>query len=150
MQDANCKIKKNGFTLLELIIVLFLIALILGLSTILFVNILPSSRLNATAREISATIRHAKHLALINGETQTVTINLDSGSYGIEGIIHKNIPSGITIKVIDSLLGEIRNGEYPIIFSATGGMEGGTIVLSSNKKTIKLELDPVVGSVVIK
>jgi prepilin-type N-terminal cleavage/methylation domain-containing protein len=150
MQDAKYKIKNSGFTLLELIIVLFLIALILGLSTILFVNILPSSRLNATAREMSATIRHAKHLALINGEKQTVTINLDSGSYGMEGIIHKNIPSGITIKVIDPLLGEIRNGQYPIIFSATGGMEGGTIVLFSNKKTIKLELDPVVGSVIIK
>ncbi len=150
MQDAKYKIKNSGFTLLELIIVLFLIALILGLSTILFVNILPSSRLNATAREMSATIRHAKHLALINGEKQTITINLDSGSYGMEGIIHKNIPSGITIKVIDPLLGEIRNGEYTIIFSATGGMEGGTIVLSTNKKTASIQLDPVVGSVVIK
>lgn len=150
MQDAKYKIKNSGFTLLELIIVLFLIALILGLSAILFVNILPSSRLNATAREMSATIRHAKHLALINGEKQTITINLDSGSYGMEGIIHKNIPSGITIKVIDPLLGEIRNGEYTIIFSATGGMEGGTIVLSTNKKTASIQLDPVVGSVVIK
>lgn len=150
MQDAKCKIKNSGFTLLELIMVLFLIALILGLSTILFVNILPSSRLNATAREMSATIRHAKHLALINGEKQTITINLDSRSYRMESIIHKNIPSGITIKVIDPLLGEIRNGEYTIIFSATGGMEGGTIVLSSNKKTASIQLDPVVGSVVIK
>jgi len=150
MQDAKYKIKNSGFTLLELIIVLFLIALILGLSTILFVNILPSSRLNATAREMSATIRHAKHLALINGEKQTITINLDSGSYGMEGIVHKNIPSGITIKVIDPLLGEIRNGEYTIIFSATGGIEGGTIVLSTNKKTASIQLDPVVGSVVIK
>ena len=150
MQDAKYKIKNSGFTLLELIIVLFLIALILGLSTILFVNILPSSRLNATAREMSATIRHAKHLALINGEKQTITINLDSGSYGMEGIVHKNIPSGITIKVIDPLLGEICNGEYTIIFSATGGIEGGTIVLSTNKKTASIQLDPVVGSVVIK
>jgi len=139
-----------GFTLLELIIVLFLIVLILGLSTIFFANTLPSSRLNATAREMSATIRHAKHLALINGEKQTVTINLDSRNYGIEGVAHKNIPSAITIKVIDPLLGEIRNGEYPIIFSGTGGMEGGTIVLSTDKKTVSIELDPVVGSVVIK
>jgi hypothetical protein len=99
---------------------------------------------------MSATIRHAKHLALINGEPQTVTINLDSRNYGIEGIAYKNIPSAITIKVIDPLLGEIRNGKYPIIFSATGGTEGGTIVLSTNKKTASIELDPVVGSVVIR
>jgi prepilin-type N-terminal cleavage/methylation domain-containing protein len=150
MQNAKRKDNNSGFTLLELIIVLFFIALILGLSTIFFANTLPSSRLNATAREMSATIRHAKHLALINGETQTITINLDSRYYGIEGIAHKNIPSGITFKVIDPLLGEIRNGKYHIIFSATGGMEGGTIVLSTNKKTVSIQLDPVVGSVVIK
>jgi prepilin-type N-terminal cleavage/methylation domain-containing protein len=150
MQNAKIKIKNSGFTLLELIIVLFFIALILGLSTVLFSNILPSSRLNATAREMSATIRYAKHLALINGERQTITINLDSRNYGIEGIAHKNIPSAITIKVIDPLSGEVRNGKYSIIFSATGGTEGGTIVLSTNKKSVSIQLDPVVGSVVIK
>jgi hypothetical protein len=29
-------------------------------------------------------------------------------------------------------------------------MEGGTIVLSTEKKTVSIQLDPVVGSVVIK
>lgn len=143
-------LSKSGFTLLELIIVLFLMSLILGLSTIFFANTLPSNRLNATAREMSATIRYARHLALINGEKQTMIINLDSRYYGIEGIARKNIPSGITLKVIDPLLGEIRTGEYPIIFNATGAMEGGTIVLSTEKKTVTIQLDPVVGSVVIK
>jgi prepilin-type N-terminal cleavage/methylation domain-containing protein len=151
MYDARYRMKNNnGFTLLEIIIVLVLMALILGLSTIFFANTLPSSRLNATAREISAAIRHARHLALINGEKQTMTINLDSRYYSIEGIAQKSIPSGITPKVIDPLLGEVRNGDYSIIFHATGAMEGGTIVLSTEKKTVSIQLDPVVGSVVIK
>jgi general secretion pathway protein H len=140
----------HGFTLLELLIVLFLITLMLGLSTIFFANTLPSAKLNATAREISATLRHAKDLALINGQEQTVTIDLDSKYYETEGISHKNIPSSINIKVIDPLLGEIRNGKYPFVFDATGGMEGGTIILSARKKTVRIQLDPVVGSVVIK
>ena len=155
MQKAKSNIVKStipdtGFTLLETIIVLFFMALILGLSTVFFANTLPSSRLNATAREISATIRHARHTALINGEKQTMTINLDSRYYGIEGIAQKSIPSSITLKVIDPLLGEVRKGEYPVVFHATGAMEGGTIVLSSGKKIVSIQLDPVVGSVVIK
>ena len=151
MHDTRYRMKnRNGFTLLEIILVLFLMAFILGLSTIFFANTLPSSRLHATAREISATIRHARHLALINGDKQTMTINLDSRNYGIEGIAHKNIPTGITLKVTDPLLGEIRKGEYLFIFHATGAMEGGTIVLSTEKKTVSIQLDPVVGSVVIK
>jgi len=157
MQNAAAKIKhikskttNHGFTLLELIIVLFFIALILGLSTLFFANTLPSSRLNATAREISATIRHARHLALVNGQKETVIINLDSRYFSLEGIAQKNIPSGITLKVIDPLLGEVHRGEYPIVIESTGAMEGGTIVLSSGKKIESIQLDPVVGSVVIK
>jgi general secretion pathway protein H len=140
----------KGFTLLELIIVLFLITLILGLSTIFFANILPSNRFNATIRNISATIRQARTLSQTLGKEQTITIDLDSKKYGIEGRGVKDIPSDIYIKVIDPLSGEIHSGEYQLVFHTIGGVEGGTIVLWNNKKTVSIRMDPVVGSVVVK
>jgi prepilin-type N-terminal cleavage/methylation domain-containing protein len=140
----------DGFTLLELIIVLFLIALILGLSTIFFANILPSSKFNATIRDITATIRHARSLSEIHGERQTITIDLDSKKYGIEGRGAKDIPPDIYIKVIDPLLGEIYNGKYQLVLNPVGGVESGTIVLWNEKRTVSIQMDPVVGSVVIK
>ncbi len=139
----------GGFTLLELIIVLFLVTLILGLSTMFFANTLPSSKFNATIRDMSATIKHARSLAQIHGERQTVTIDLDSKKYGIEGRGAKDIPSDIYIKVIDTLSGEIHNGKYQIVLNATGG-EGGTIVLWNNKRSVSIQMDPIVGSIVIK
>ena len=142
--------KNNGFTLLELIIVLSLITLILGLSTIFFANILPSSRFNATIRDMSATIKHARSLAQINGERQIITIDLDSRKYGLEGRGTKDIPSDIYIKVIDPLSGEIHKGKYQLILDAMGGVEGGTIVLWNNKRVVSIQMDPIVGSVVIK
>lgn len=141
---------RAGFTLLEVTLVLFLICLILGLSTVFFANTLPSNRLNATAREISATIRYARTLARVNGEKHTLTIDLDSKLYGIEGRGSKNIPDDINIKIIDPLLGEVHNGKYSITFYETGAIEGGTIVLSTKKKTVNIEVDPIVGSVVVK
>jgi general secretion pathway protein H len=142
--------KNNGFTILELIMVLFLITLILGLSTLFFANVLPSSRFNATIRDISATIRYARSLSQIHGENQTITIDLDSKKYGIDGHSAKNIPSDINVKVIDPLLGEIQKGEYQFIFHAFDGIEGGTIVLWDKKRAASIQMDPVVGSVVIK
>ena len=141
---------KSGFTLLELIIVLFLVTLILGFSLIFFANFLPSSRFNATIRDMSATIRYARSLAQIRGERQTVTIDLDSKKYSIEGYGAKDISSDIHIKVIDPLLGEIHNGKYQFVLPAIGGVEGGTIVLWDNKRTMRIQMDPVVGSVVAK
>lgn len=130
--------------------VIFLITLILGLSTVFFANTLLSSRLNGVVREMSATIRHAKSIARTNSETQVVSINLDSMSYGIAGQGDKNIPSGINIRIIDPFSGEVHSGKYSIVFHATGGIEGGTIVLSDNRRSVSIQLDPVVGSVVIK
>lgn len=142
--------QNNGFTLLELIIVLFLIMLILSISTVFFANTMPSNRLNATVREMSAAIKHARSLAQIAGEKQTITIDLDSKYYGIDGRMSKDIPPDITVKVIDPFSGEKLNGKYLIVFHTTGNVEGGKIVLSNNKRTVSIQIDPVVGSVVIK
>ena len=86
------KLSRAGFTLLELIIVIFLITLMVGLSAVFFANTLPSGRFNATVRELASTIRQARHLAQLNGEKQIITIDLDSRSYGIEGRGKKNLP----------------------------------------------------------
>lgn len=141
---------KNGFTLLEIIIVLFLVTLILGLSTVFFAGFLPSAQLNATGREIAATIRHARSLARVNMEYTTVRIDLDNRTYGIEGQRTKDIPRDTRIRVIDPFYGEINRGKYPIVFHPVGGMGGGTIILSGGKKVIRIEMDPIMGAVLIK
>ena len=142
--------RRSGFTLLELVIVLFLITLVLGLSTVFLLNALPAHRFNATVREISAMIRHAKTLALVRGEKQTLIINLESRQYGIDGLISKDLPQGTAIKVVDPIAGEIRTGTYPIYFLPSGGIEGGTIILTRDKTFVSIQPDPIVGSVVIK
>ncbi len=142
--------KDLGFTLLELIIVLFLMTLILGMATLFFANVLPSNRLNATVRSVSATIREARSLARIDGENQVVTIDFDSKKYGIEGRGSRDIPDDIYIKVLDPVAGEVQQGKYQFIFHPSGGIEGGTIVLWNAKKVVTIQPDPVAGSVVIK
>ena len=144
------KLNRSGFTLLELIIVIFLITLMVGLSAVFFANTLPSGRFNATAREMASTIRQAKHLAQLNGEKQVITIDMDSRSYGIEGRGEKKLPSGLHIKVTDPLTGDITNGQYHMTFHSAGSTEGGTVILWNNSKAAQIDVDPVAGAVIIK
>lgn len=141
---------KNGFTLLEIIIVLALITLVLGLSSVFFAGFLPSAKANAAGRELSGLIRHARSLARMNNESRSVVIDLDGRTYGIEGSAVKSFPPEALIKVIDPVAGEIARGRYPIVFSPAGGTSGGTIVLSWGKKVVRIELDPIVGAVLLK
>lgn len=142
--------KNNGFTLLELIIVIFLMTLILGLSLPFFARSLPSNRFNTTVRDIVATIRHARILSQSNNTEQAIFIDLDSKYYGIEGQGSKAISSDVNIKVIDPFSGEIYSGKYWITFRPLGSIDGGTIVLWNEKKTANINLDPIVGAVVAK
>ncbi|HVN96470.1 MAG TPA: prepilin-type N-terminal cleavage/methylation domain-containing protein [Syntrophorhabdaceae bacterium] len=140
----------RAFTLLEIIIVLVLVAVIFGLAALSFTNALPSARLSAAARELSASIRQTKSLAQNRGEQQIFTINLDTRQYGIEGVTARTIPPEISIMVDDPISGEIHSGRYSILFQAGAGVEGGTVVLGYKKRTFLIQIDPVVGAVIVR
>ena len=140
----------SGFTLLELTVVLFLMAFILSLSALFLAGSLPSARLGATGRELSATIRYARSLAQVNGTVQAVLLNLDEKIYGIEGRGVRSIPRDIGIKVVDPLYGDIQTGTYRMLFDAAGGVEAATIDLWSNKRVMRIVTDPIVGTVTLK
>jgi len=122
----------------------------LGLSTVFFANMLPSSRFDAAVREFSTTLRHARSLAMLSGERKTFIIDLDSKKYNIEGYNEKRIPHDIEIKVIDYLAGEVNRGKYNLTINPVGGIEGGAVVLWNKKKTANIEIDPIIGAVVVK
>ncbi len=142
--------RNTGFTLIELIIVMFIATLIFGLSSVLFTNMLPSAKLDSTAKKISATIRHARSLAKISGEIKTITFDMDSKIFGIEDANYEDIPSDINIKIIDPIAGDLTSGKYSLTVNTTGGIEGGMIALWNKKKTIHIKIDPIVGAVVVK
>jgi general secretion pathway protein H len=138
---------KKGFTLLEVLMVLFLITLIIGLSAAVFSNALPSQKLEASAREIMATFRHARSSAISEGKWQTVIINMEARNFGIEGGRTRNIPDSVSLKIVDNINGEITEGAYRFVFSPVGVAEGGTVVLSTGKRVVSVDIDPVLGAV---
>ena len=144
---TRSKTAESGFILLELIIVLFLMAVILGLSAIFFANSLPGYKLNAAVRDISTTIKQARAYAKISNEQQVVTIDLENRQYFLEDHSPKDIPPDIAIKIIDPVAGEITDGKYHIIVHSTGGVEGGTIVLWNARKTLSIQMDPIIGTI---
>ena len=140
--------KTAGFTLIEMLIVLFIITVILGLSGVYFSGSLASVRIDSTGREVLATMRYARSMARINHEKQILTIDLDTKRYGIDGRNSKDIPQEILIRIVDPFYGEITSGKYSMVFPASGATGGGTVLLSNNRKELSILTDPVTGSVI--
>jgi type II secretory pathway pseudopilin PulG len=135
----------GGFTLLELMIVLFLAMFMVGMGIIAMMSRLPAARLDATAREMSALMRQARTLARIHMVKQTLVVDLDARLFGIEGRLSRKIPEEVRLKIDDSLTGNIDKGIYRLDFSPFGSIDGGTIMLTVNQRSISIKPDPVMG-----
>ena len=135
---------------MEMMIVLAIVGIILTLGTAYFARMLPSARLNGSGRELSAMIRYAKMLSRTRPQPVLVLLDLDSRRYGIEGVGLKALPEGIVLKVHDAANGDMQNGIYHVRFHETGVVEGGSITLESGKRRLTIDLDPILGSVVVK
>ncbi|HMK56388.1 MAG TPA: GspH/FimT family pseudopilin [Dissulfurispiraceae bacterium] len=140
-------LSREGFTLLEMMMVIFLIGLILAISVAMLANTLPSQKVDATAREMIATFRLARSAAMTSGQWRVLTLDMDSRQFGLEGGAQRPIPEDVTVEVKDPLYGEIKRGGYRFVFAPSGVSEGGTIVLSAGTKTVDVDVDPIVGAV---
>jgi prepilin-type N-terminal cleavage/methylation domain-containing protein len=138
----------NGFTLIEILLVLFLMVLILSITTIYFANTLPAARLRATAREMSAAIKYAKYLALAKNEKQSFEIDFDSKTYSISGRERKNISPEISITVLDTNSNIVQEGKFSVVFDMRGGTDWKAITLAKGEKKMTIAMDPVLTAII--
>lgn len=134
-QTGNCKpvtryalrvTNKKGFTLLELILVIFIISLTLTLVMPSFWDI-GEGTLKTEARHIGGALRYIYDEAIGKKQTYIFNINLNDESWGFEGSKEKKKVSlkgdvEVTDVMIPSL-GEVSRGEVIIEFGPIGVKE---------------------------
>lgn len=143
--------KNRGFTLIEILVVLVLMALILGVSAALLTNALSGAKHKAAAREIVATLKYAKHLAAAKNEKQIVQFDLDAGNYGIKGRRLSRIPEKTKIAVYESDLNAepVTAGQYSLVCEATGVGQWSRIRLFREDRVINIKADPVMTALIV-
>lgn len=142
--------EEKGFTLMEVMIVMVLVALILGLTTAFFAHSLTSTRSRTTVRDLKNSLRYARGLARTSGVPKVLSIDLDGKKFWITAKKAREIPKDMEISVLDPVSGEVRSGVYRIVFYPTGNTPGTVITLSGRKGSSTIYLDPILGSVAIK
>jgi len=128
---------KSGVTLLELIIVLFIIGLAAGVVTVSLSKMHDKTVIREDMKRIHGVLRLARNTAVM--ERKEVTFNAGEGSVWLEGGTDgKSYPlKGITLKV--------KQG--PIIFYPKGNSTGGLIEMKDSKDRLYyIEVDTVSGN----
>jgi len=149
----------SGFTILEIIIVLFLLVGLLG---IILPRISLDENLSSVGRRMVGTVRSLQSLAMSSQKTVRLYIDMDRGSYWpmiLDGNQEKppidptwatplNLPA--TIRVSDILLsqGKKESGRVDLSFYPTGRIDPMTMHMMDAKNNIlAIAIEPVTGAI---
>ncbi|MBM4146089.1 MAG: prepilin-type N-terminal cleavage/methylation domain-containing protein [Nitrospira sp.] len=141
---------KQGFTLLEIIVVLFIVSLVMAI-------VLPSfagfgeSKLKSEAREMASILRYMNDSAVSRKETFFVKFDLDKNLVSWKG------PDGDKTKKIDDMTGVatqsngmVSKGELIVFFEPFGIQENLSIHMRKGNKGVVITLNHLSGKVKIK
>jgi len=135
----------RGFTLLELLVVLVLMALITGLAVPLIAAGTPGAQLKASARDLLAGLRQAHDRAILTHEDTALSIDVQTRTFRLSGDprVHTLAPKAqIGLFVADTEQG----GEVGIFrFYPDGSSTGGRITLAQDGQTYQIDVDWLTG-----
>jgi len=128
-------IKSRGFSLLELLVVLVIIGLSASLVLPSLTGGLSSLRLKTAAREVSATLRYARSLAVSVGKEQVINMDIEEGKYWLNEDKDNNreLPSDIRFLNVTTQGEEITTGMAGIVFYPMGNSSGSSIFITAGK-----------------
>ena len=155
MQNHHCKIQisfynfKKGFSLLELIVALFIVSLVLAVVFPSFA-VFGENRLKAEAREMASILRYMNDSASSRKETFIIKFDLDKNRVFWKG------PEGEKTKVFEDLTGvttqangTVNKGELTVFFDPLGIKENLSVHMNREKKKVTVTLNHLSGKVKI-
>lgn len=145
---APCTSRMRGFTLLELVVVLFVV--VLGFSVI-GLNLSSGSdttEIKAAARDIVSALRYARGQALMTHKETTVAIDLEGNSYSVSGRDKLyQIPKGIDVTVVTAQTELTGEGLANIRFFPDGSSTGGRVTLEKGQTVWKIDINWLTGQI---
>ncbi|HEY0633946.1 MAG TPA: GspH/FimT family pseudopilin [Gammaproteobacteria bacterium] len=139
----------RGYTLLELLVVLAIMAGLLTLAPPLFSSAASSTELHAATRQMSAALRQARSHAVATRTPVAFILDLERQRYQVEGRSEVSLPAKLELTLITAE-SELRgNGRGAIRFYADGSSSGGSITLSIPRAADTIEVAWLSGRVVV-
>lgn len=145
MKKPYASIRQRGFTLLELIVVIFVIALLAGIVFPSFRG-LSTRQLSSDARRIASLLQYLSDSAMASKETYSVDFDLQRSSISWKGPEGDKTESLKTLAGVDlQSKGMTREGLVTVFFGPAGILEYIEVLLKDNENGIKVTFNPISG-----
>jgi general secretion pathway protein H len=136
----------EGFTLLELLLVLGILALVGVFSMPLVNRPVGDATLTATAQKLANDMRVARAAAIRDNAERTMTIDLARRRFWVDGVTGASaIPNGITVDFVTLQAEQLSGRQGRLRFFVDGSATGGNVILKAGQRVMTVELDWMTG-----
>lgn len=142
--------RQRGFTLLELLVVLALLAMTYALIPPMFSIGGSTTELKSAARQVAAGLRNARSQAIVSRSEAAMTINVESRTFQISGDARsRRLPRDAQIGVFTAQGEVFGENRASIRFYPDGSSTGGRVSLAVGERKFLVDVDWLTGQVEI-
>ena len=130
----------RGFTLVELMVVMVIIALIMGLVGTSISRSVSATEARVAPRNLVASLRYTRARAIIDKKEQVFQVDTENRSYQAPGREQVNLPEGVDVTVTTARSEMTSESIAGIRFFPDGGSTGGHIELTINDREYRVNV----------
>jgi general secretion pathway protein H len=141
---------QNGFTLIEVVVVLGVMALITAMAMPMLTGAQARTDLQATARTIAAALRSTRNLAMTDGHVEIFVVDTAHNLFRpAESRVPRRIPNDVQMLLVTTTDDSVDATTGSIRFFADGSATGGAVRLSNGKASLDVLVDWLTGYITI-
>ncbi len=139
----------TGFTLIEMLVCLAILALVAGLASPLLDRTRGDAAIKAASRDLAAALREARNEAIATGQPGTFSIDLAAGTFRVGMARVKTLPAGLRLSLVTTSDNRFGDSTGAIRFFPDGSSTGGGLRLVGAARRLDILVDWLTGRVAV-
>jgi general secretion pathway protein H len=139
----------HGFTLIELMLVIMLIAASYVLVPRYLFSGVSGADLKASSRDIAAGLRMARAEAVNTRRDTSLMLDLDKRSFSVGSGQVRQLPEALELKLVTAQSEVVNEKQAAIRFFPDGSSTGGRVTVASGQRKYEVDVDWLTGRVTI-
>ena len=139
--------RQRGFTLIEIVVVVGLIALLTAVIAGTVVGGLGGAKVRAASKDLIAALRFTRSQAVVKREAQVLVLDVERRAYKVPGRGWVELPKDMQLSMLTAAQEQVGEGVAQIRFFPDGSSTGGNIELSRGEALWRIDVSWLTGEV---